>query len=164
MKYLALLLGTVSVLILPGQSLAQPPSETCFISQVQGGKMFSQGSLPNKMESFPRDAFVVVRCGNGSKPSPSTNTTRGKLRLTIMRSFAYNGTAQIRLIGGNGVFGSLSPTEYNATSIEVPYSFNGGFQEGKLFYQLQVVATNRQNLEAASNYSVSVNAQLHKQL
>jgi hypothetical protein len=164
MRYLALLLGMVEMLMLPGQSLAQSSSRACSISQVQGGQMFSQGSLPNKLESFPRDAFVVVRCGNGSNSSPSTSITRGTLRLAIARSFAYNGTAQMRLIGGNGIFGNLSPTGYSATPIEVPYSFSGGFQEGRLFYQLQVVAPDRQTLEAAPNYSVLVYAQLHQQL
>jgi hypothetical protein len=162
MKSLFLLLGMASILISPGQSLAQSSSTACFISQVQSGQMFPQGSLPKRLESFPQDAFVVVRCGNGSSLAPGKSAARGALRLAITRSLAYNGTAQLRLVGGNGIFGNLSPTGYSAAPFEVPYSFNGGFQEGRLFYQVQVIAPNRPVLEAAPNYSVSVKAQLQQ--
>jgi hypothetical protein len=162
MKCLALWLGITSFLVVSAPSLAQAPSKGCFISQVQGGQMFSQGSLANKLESFPRDAFVAVRCGDGS--SPASGITKGTLRITITHSFTYNGVVKMRLVGGSGMFSGLSATGYSATPIEVPYNFNGGFQEGRLFYQVQVIAADRQRLEAAPNYFVSVNARLNKQL
>jgi hypothetical protein len=164
MKRLFLSLGLTSFLVVSEPCLAQPTAKDCFISQVQGGQMFSLGSMPNKLESFPRDAFVAVRCGDGSISPPGANVIRGTVRLAITRSFTYNGVVKMRLVGGSGIFSGLSPTGYSAAPIEVPYRFAGGFQEGQLFYQLQVTEPNSQRLEAAPNYSVSVNARLNKQL
>jgi hypothetical protein len=163
MQRFVLGLGVVSVLVagLQHQSLAEPRGSSCGITQVQGGELVANGGLATKLESFPRDAFVVVKCGATNPKSSATVTPiKGTLSLSLQRSSAHNGVARFRLVSGSGIFGNLPSSEYGTAPIVVPYSFNGTSQEGRLFYQVQVVAPASQLLQSANNYSVSVQAEL----
>jgi hypothetical protein len=164
MQRLAWVLGIVSIFItvLQCRSLAESQGSSCVISQVQSGALLANRGLPTKLESFPRDAFIAVKCsGNARKNTSTAFNGRGTLHMSIGQSFTRNGSAQIRIVGGSGIFGNLSASEYGTNSITVPYSFNGSSpQEGKLFYQVRVVAPGRAWLNASGDYSVLVQTRL----
>jgi hypothetical protein len=161
MKRLVLSFGIVSVLVagLQCPSLAEPRSSSCVITQVQGGELIANTGLATRLESLPRDAFVVVKC-RATNPKSTAASAKGSLRLSLQRSSAHNGITQFRLVSSSGIFGNLPSSEYGTASIVVPYNFNGTSQEGRLFYQVQVVAPTSQLLQSANNYSVSIQAEL----
>ncbi len=166
MQRLVLSMGIVSTLIavLQCQSLAQPRSSSCVIAQSRSGELVANNSgLSTKLESYPNDALVVVKCGGNNRGNPAiTAISKGFLRLSIEQSATYNGSVQFRLVRGSGIFGNLPTGEYGTAPIVVPYSFNGTLPEGQVFYQVRVVATDRNPLQAARDYSVSVRVALYK--
>lgn len=136
----------------PGLSsaLAENP---CSIQMNQTSQLLPNSSLATRLVSEGTQPFVEVKCtGKGS----------GSLRLSVngKDSKVYGGFAQIRLIGASGIF-AVSSSEFTAGSLSVPYSLlldEGG--AGKVMYQVQVSASDRRLLQAASDYSVAVIAEL----
>jgi hypothetical protein len=164
MQRLVWVLGIISMFVTVFQcrSLAEPRGSFCVISQVQSGALIADRGLPTKLESFPRDAFIAVKCsGNDRKNTSGAFNSRGTLHMSIGQSSTRNGSAQIRIVGGSGIFSNISASEYGTDLITVSYNFNGSSpQEGRLFYQVRVVAPGRAWLHASGDYSVSVQARL----
>jgi hypothetical protein len=124
----------------------------CSILRSQTGQLFPNNSLATRLASEGTESFFEVKCSGRSS---------GMLRLSIdgSRTRAYSGFAQIRLVTANGIFGS-SASEFTPGVLNVPYSLLDGNGEGKVMYQVQITAPDRQLLQAARDYSVAVNAEI----
>jgi hypothetical protein len=124
----------------------------CSIQQSQVGQLFPNNSLATRLSSGGTESFFEVTCSAKS---------RGTLRLTIdgANTKAHAGIVQFRLVSTSGIFGSTT-SEFTSDVLNVPYSLSDGGGVGKVMYQVQISAQDRQMLQAARDYSVAVRAEL----
>jgi hypothetical protein len=125
----------------------------CSIHRNEAGQLLTNTSLATRFASQGTESFFEIKCSKKSS---------GKLRLSIdgSRTKAYNGLVQIRLVSANGIFGTAT-SEFTSGELVVPYSLvlnEGG--AGKVMYQVQITANDRQLLQAARDYAVAVHAEL----
>lgn len=127
-------------------------SNPCSIQRNQTGQLFPNNSLATRLASEGAESFFEVKCSGKSA---------GMLRLSIDRSRteAHSGYVQIRLLSANGIFNSAS-SGFTSDVLNVPYGIADGGGVGKVIYQVQISAQDRQLLRAARDYSVTVNAEL----
>jgi hypothetical protein len=125
----------------------------CSIHRNEAGQLFPNSSLATRFASEGAESFFEIKCSKKSS---------GRLRLSIdgSRTKTYNGLVQIRLVNTNGIF-STATSEFTSGDLVVPYSLvlnEGG--AGRVMYQVQITANDRQLLQAARDYAVAVHAEL----
>ncbi len=127
-------------------------TSSCSIQRSQIGQLFPNNLLATKLASDGTESFFEVKCSGRSS---------GMLRLSIdgSRTIAHGDLVQIRLVTANGIFspGSSEPTN---NALLIPYNLLDGDGTGKAIYQVQIAAPDRRLLQAARDYSVTVNAEL----
>lgn len=118
------------------------------------GSFTSFGSMPRQVESDSSSYFQVSCTGSTSR--------RGSLILSILtsNSNAYNGTPQFRVSSADGIF-TNSNTNYSGspTTITIPATI-GTDPSGRVYYQVLVAAPDGKVLRAATDYAVTIKADL----
>jgi hypothetical protein len=112
----------------------------------------SFGLMPQAVQS-DSSSYFQVSC-------PGTTSRNGSLVLSMLSSNAYNGILQFRVASADGIFTNTN-TSYgsSSTTISIPAT-SGTDPSGKVYYQLLVSAPNGQVLRAATDYSVTIKADL----
>jgi hypothetical protein len=124
----------------------------CSIQRSQIGQLFPNNLLATRLASEGAESFFEVKCSGKSS---------GMLRLSInsSRTRSHSGYVQIRLVSTSGIFNSSS-SSFTSDMLNVPYGLLDGSGVGKVIYQIQISAPDRQLLQAARDYSVAINAEL----
>jgi hypothetical protein len=112
----------------------------------------SFGAMPLAVQS-DSSSYFQVSC-------PGATIRSGSLMLSILNSNAYNGAPQFRVSSADGMFTNTN-TSYgsSSTTLLIPAT-TGADPSGKVYYQVLVAAPNGQVLRAATDYAVTIKADL----
>jgi hypothetical protein len=133
--------------------MAQTPScdVTSSPSALIPGSFTSFGAMPKVLQSAS-NAYFQVSC-------PGTTSRSGSLVLSILSSNAYNGTPKFRVSSADGLFTNSSSGDIDSFTVSIPPT-SGNNPMGKVYYQVLVTAPDGRVLRAATNYGVTIKAEL----
>jgi hypothetical protein len=110
----------------------------------------SFGAMPKAVQSDSSSYFRVSCSGNASH--------NGSLKLSIASHNTYNGTPLFRVSSADGIFTSSS-ADYG-DSFTIPLSASSSSQSGNVYYQILVAAPDGKVLRSATDYAVTIKAEL----
>jgi hypothetical protein len=112
----------------------------------------SFGAMPQAVQS-DSSSYFQVSC-------PGATSRNGSLMLSILTSTVYNGTPQFRVASADGIFTNTN-TSYSSssTTISIPAT-SGTDPSGRVYYQILVAAPNGKVLRSATDYAVTMKADL----